>query len=99
SDFEQDLGDEPAPVRKRVSLEQSDHQENEPPEPATPSAVNTPGDFNGDGRVDMNDFAQFQKCLAEGAPVSQACRAGDFDDDGDVDLIDYFEFQASVSQH
>lgn len=57
------------------------------------------GDMNGDGYVDLQDFATFQGC--ETGPVgpvdspaySQECQCLDANDDGDVDLIDYGVFQ------
>ena len=48
-------------------------------------------DFDGDGDVDVTDFATFQVCFnGPGNPPSPACRAdADFDDDSDVDLSDF----------
>jgi len=61
-----------------------------------------PGDFNGDGDVDLDDFAELSPCLT--APCTQppcvphlydsaACGRGDFDNDGDIDLTDFAVFQ------
>ncbi|MBU0640928.1 MAG: carboxypeptidase regulatory-like domain-containing protein [Planctomycetes bacterium] len=59
-----------------------------------------PGDWDHDGDVDINDFAEFPGCMSGpwGAPdwvmPSQACRdAFDFDADADVDLADFASFQ------
>lgn len=63
----------------------------------------SPGDFNGDGRVDLDDFAAFVDCEGglnvEPSPALQACTpvclvAFDFDADGDVDWPDFGAFQA-----
>ncbi len=58
----------------------------------------TRGDINGDGRVDLADFADFQKCMAESAIETPQCVLADFDGDGRVDLVDYQAFQ-SVLNH
>lgn len=53
------------------------------------------GDFDGDGRVDQSDIAEFNSCFFMCSDaVSSACEPGDFDGDGDVDLLDYFQFQS-----
>jgi len=60
------------------------------------------GDFDGDGDVDLDDFARFPDCLAgPGAPPdppdpfsTEDCLAAfDFDVDADVDLSDFGSFQ------
>lgn len=56
----------------------------------------TDGDFDGDGDVDLTDFAQFGQCFG-GAnnPPAPSCPPGvdaDFDEDGDVDLSDFAVF-------
>jgi hypothetical protein len=56
-------------------------------------------DFDGDGDVDLADFATFQACFnGPNRPPSQAaqadCEKADFDHDGDVDLVDFLSFQA-----
>ncbi len=53
------------------------------------------GDFDGNGTVDMADFARFSACFTgyNGGPVGPECAAGDFDGDGDVDCDDWHLFQ------
>lgn len=62
------------------------------------------GDFNGDGSVDLDDFAGLIDCLAgpntAPIPAESTCadwclEAFDFDDDLDVDLDDVGAFQAA----
>ncbi len=61
------------------------------------------GDLNGDGHVDVDDFAVFAPCMAgpdvttppPGATAEQFARA-DIDGDLDVDLVDFGSFQALV---
>ena len=50
-----------------------------------------PGDFNGDGLVDLTDLAAFDSCLTgpDAGPIDDACRPGDFDQDDDIDLPDF----------
>jgi len=59
-------------------------------------APETAGDFDGDGDVDLSDFAVFAQCFGgANLPVSPGCPAGadaDFDDDGDCDLGDFAVF-------
>ena len=61
-----------------------------------------PGDFDGDGNVDLSDFVAFEDCLAGPAAVPsptapvipQDCLdVFDLDPDADVDLQDFAEFQ------
>lgn len=59
----------------------------------------TPADFDGDGDVDMKDFAHFQVCLT-GADVAQtveACLDARLDGDTDVDGDDFIRFGACLS--
>ncbi len=57
------------------------------------------GDFDGDGDVDLGDFARLQTCLSlRGGDLPSSCSAGDFDGDGDIDLIDYQRFQAAMTR-
>jgi murein tripeptide amidase MpaA len=52
------------------------------------------GDYNGDGRVDQEDFNQLLTCHAgPDVPVGPGCAIFDFDADADVDLRDFAEFQ------
>jgi hypothetical protein len=62
-----------------------------------PAAIPTvPCDFDGDGDVDLADFAVFGQCFGgSNLPPSGSCPPGtdaDFDDDGDVDLADFAAF-------
>ena len=52
-----------------------------------------PGDANGDGVVDIDDFATYDFCLTGPAtPSASECDVFDFDGDGDVDLVDFAGF-------
>ncbi len=52
------------------------------------------GDYNGDRRVDLIDFAAFQVCFTatDSRSYPAGCEALDFDYDGDVDLVDFARF-------
>ena len=54
------------------------------------------GDFDGDGDVDIYDFAAFQVCFTGDLPGSPlgGCKPGDLDGDDDVDVSDYAEWFA-----
>jgi hypothetical protein len=56
-------------------------------------------DFDGDGDVDLTDFAEFQLCFTGpgGGPIEASCQAGDADQDDDVDLADFGEFQLAFT--
>ncbi len=64
-----------------------------------------PGDFDGDGDVDLQDYGECCDCItgprfAPCAPALYAdpdCAVFDFDGDGKVSLIDFAGFQNSVS--
>jgi hypothetical protein len=63
-----------------------------------------PGDLNGDGDVDLDDYGILESCLAGPAPttVPGGCTqeqfdSADFGGDGDVDLGDFAVFQASFT--
>ena len=53
----------------------------------------------GDGDVDLDDFAEFQACLAgPGGGLGQPeCTCFDFDDSGDVNLADFAAFQTAFT--
>ncbi len=55
-----------------------------------------PGDADGNGRINLADVAEFQRCFGE-TDVTGRCAAFDFNDDNTVDLTDYPEFQAALS--
>ena len=56
---------------------------------AEPSA-----DFDGDGVVDLRDFAAFQNCFTGEAPTEcgDGCSLFDLDPDDDIDLSDFTIF-------
>ncbi len=53
-----------------------------------------PGDFDGDGDVDLDDFAFLQACFTGSgvAPTQPQCNDADFDVDEDVDAVDLNRF-------
>jgi hypothetical protein len=54
------------------------------------------GDFDGDGDVDLADFAELARCLDESASgLAAECEALDMDGDGDVDLSDFAAMQTA----
>jgi len=55
-----------------------------------------PGDFNGDGIVDGEDFTQLGTCFtgAGAGSVAPGCEPGDFDRDGDIDCEDGSAFES-----
>ncbi|MCK4658391.1 MAG: hypothetical protein KAV82_02625 [Phycisphaerae bacterium] len=55
------------------------------------------GDSNGDGSVDLRDFAGFQICFGQTGTLDAACCLFDFEPDEDVDLDDYTEFSATFT--
>jgi len=58
-----------------------------------------PGDFDGDGDVDQEDYGMFQRCLS-GVTIPQedpACAAARLDADGDVDRDDAALFLRCIS--
>jgi hypothetical protein len=59
------------------------------------STVVGAGNYNGDGIVDLSDYAEFPGCLTgpgEGSSL-RGCEAFDADGDTDVDLVDFLVFQ------
>ena len=54
-----------------------------------------PGDCDGDGDVDLGDFAELTACLeGPGGGLAQPeCNCFDLDANGDIDLFDFAEFQ------
>ena len=60
-----------------------------------------PGDFDGDGDVDLSDFVTFQLCFGgSNNPPAPTCPPGidaDLDGDGDVDLADFLIFQQNFT--
>jgi len=63
------------------------------------AVVSIPGDYDGDGDVDLDDFEQFAGPCFGGpdAPVAPECAFADFDGDGDVDLYDFAAFQEAFT--
>jgi hypothetical protein len=57
------------------------------------------GDFDGDGAVDLRDFAVFQRCFgADETDLSDGlCGRGDIDRCQDIDLLDYDAFRRAVT--
>ena len=57
-----------------------------------------PGDGDCDGDVDLDDYADFEACLAgPGGGLGADCGCFDFDDSGDVDLKDFAAFQVAFT--
>ena len=53
-----------------------------------------PGDYTGDGNVNLDDYANFPACLTgPGGGAPMPCDIFDFEPDGDVDLDDFAGFQ------
>ncbi|MCP4590212.1 MAG: hypothetical protein GY842_05690 [bacterium] len=60
---------------------------------------NTPGDFDNDGDVDLEDYDYYQDCHAgpDLPPARPTCDMADLDQDTDVDLDDFDLFGSAVS--
>jgi len=58
--------------------------------------IGPPGDFDGDGRVDLADFARLQVCFGS-APLSTACQGIDMDCDCNCDDLDVPEFVSGIT--
>ncbi|MCH7527481.1 MAG: hypothetical protein IID39_08595 [Planctomycetes bacterium] len=57
-----------------------------------------PGDFDGDGDVDLDDFERFLTCVTgPDGGVLPDCDPGDFDTDNDVDFTDFAAFQRAFT--
>ena len=58
-----------------------------------------PGDWDGDGHIDINDFAAFESCYSgpDGTALGPGCSMVDFDLDQDVDLHDFATFQTAFT--
>ena len=77
----------------------------------SPEAVNSPrtlsvaltvetaqADYDGDGDVDQDDFAIFQKCYTgTDGTLSPGCEGADFNGDNDVDAEDHASFESCAS--
>jgi hypothetical protein len=62
------------------------------------TAKNVPGDFDGDGDVDQEDFGHLQACYAgSGEPVGAGCEDAVLDGDEDVDQQDFTVFMSCMS--
>jgi len=62
--------------------------------------LRTPGDFDDDGDVDLNDFARFQNCFTGEGPrgMDAPCTFFDADPaDGDVDAANFAVFAGALS--
>jgi hypothetical protein len=61
-----------------------------------PQGLSLPGDVDGDGDVDLADFAGLPGCMTgpEAGAMGTGCDVFDFDEDVDVDLEDFGQFQA-----
>ncbi|MCK4660547.1 MAG: hypothetical protein KAV82_13585 [Phycisphaerae bacterium] len=62
---------------------------------SVPDECDLCGDNDGDGNVDLDDFATFASCMTgPGGSASASCLCKlDVDDDGDLDLADFVGFQ------
>ena len=83
-----------------LKLGHTDNQGN-PSGSAYPAAINLtafggPGDHDGNGTVDLDDYVQFGACLVgPGGGILSGCEVFDFDVDDDVDVTDFADFQST----
>lgn len=57
-----------------------------------------PGDHDGDGDVDLDDYAEFAPCMTgPGIDFGAGCAVFDFDADDDVDVADFAGFQRAMT--
>ena len=58
-----------------------------------------PGDCNGDGNIDLDDYTQLVTCYTgpDTGSVPPECECVDFDSDDDVDLADFAAFQSAYT--
>lgn len=57
-----------------------------------------PGDHDGDGDVDLDDYASFPDCMTGPAGgLLAGCTPFDFDADTDVDVVDFGSFQPAIA--
>jgi outer membrane protein assembly factor BamB len=67
--------------------------------PIVSIAAPLPGDCDGDGQVNLDDWALLAGCLeGPGVPYASGCDCGDADDDGDTDLGDWAEIQPTFDR-
>jgi hypothetical protein len=65
-----------------------------PFEAVSPEMAFAHGDWNTNGVIDLDDYAQFPACLTgPGGALGPGCGVFDFNDDDDVDLADFAAFQ------
>jgi hypothetical protein len=63
--------------------------------PGATTGVSVPGDCDGDGDVDLDDYADLTVCMAGpgGGLPEPGCACFDLGDSGEVDLLDFADFQ------
>ena len=60
-------------------------------------AAPVPGDFNGDGKLTLDDYASFPDCMTgPNGLLAAGCEPFDFNGDLDVDLADFAGFQTNL---
>ncbi|MCH7701805.1 MAG: hypothetical protein IID37_08960 [Planctomycetes bacterium] len=64
-----------------------------------PVGGSPPGDWDGDGDVDLDDYSAYLSCVGgPDQPIQDECAVFDADSDGDVDLVDFGELQVAMGQ-